>query len=135
MQSKDTSRQFDNVMAELNHQKSEIKRLNDMYLKMLTSFSDSQKLVGSSKSNSNYYSNKSRESSKPCGCSFSNECKISNKHNTPTEKNNNNSNNACACSFNRYVRQYQSFNFLNCNNRFITILETKSIFTEVIRLP
>ncbi|XP_066155677.1 uncharacterized protein [Euwallacea fornicatus] len=35
MQSKDTSLQFDKIMAELNHQKSEIKRLNVMYQEMV----------------------------------------------------------------------------------------------------
>ncbi|XP_066248083.1 uncharacterized protein [Euwallacea similis] len=62
MQSKDSTREFDRIMAELNYQKSEIERLNDMYQKMIKS-KESQKFTGSSK-----YNSKKASDASPCGC-------------------------------------------------------------------
>ncbi|KAH1005306.1 hypothetical protein HUJ04_006317 [Dendroctonus ponderosae] len=52
MQSRDTSRQFDGILAELNHHKDEIKRLNSMYKKMVDSAQLSQKSDEKSKKSS-----------------------------------------------------------------------------------
>ncbi|XP_048524070.1 uncharacterized protein LOC109539174 [Dendroctonus ponderosae] len=66
MQSRDTSRQFDGILAELNHHKDEIKRLNSMYKKMVDSAQLSQKSDEKSKKSSGIWHE--------CGCSNNNEC-------------------------------------------------------------
>lgn len=66
MQSRDTSRQFDGILAELNHHKDEIKRLNSLYKKMVDGAQISQKSDEKTKKLSGIW--------RECGCSNNNEC-------------------------------------------------------------
>ncbi|XP_050310281.1 uncharacterized protein LOC126746175 isoform X2 [Anthonomus grandis grandis] len=76
MQSKDTNRQIDTIMTEISHQKTEIRRLNDMYQKVVETVYETQKSISSyNQSNVSQKSAQRSEGSRSCGCSNGSECK------------------------------------------------------------
>ncbi|CAG9764596.1 unnamed protein product [Ceutorhynchus assimilis] len=73
MQGKDTNRQFNNLITELNAQKNEIQRLNNVYQKMVGGFHESNKSINKIKKAETYECGCSPFAAN-CGCSFDSEC-------------------------------------------------------------